>query len=232
MLVAAAAFLIQSRGPTFRDHLTLSDERSVLTLPDSTRVVLGAYSRLRVPHEFGASRRAVELEGEAHFVVRHDIARPFIVRTPHGSVEVLGTAFTVRAYPGENLEVVVVAGVVALRAPAGTAPIRLGPGDRGVMDLRGVATVTRAAAAGVLVFDSTRLDSAIARLAGLYGVDIALSPPSLAERRLTLTVGTESASDALAALAHALNLEFGRAGDSVCISEPPDRPRSASWRCP
>ncbi len=250
-VAASAVFVIAvwqlfPRGPRATEHVTVPGQRSHLTLLDGTGVVLSVDSRLRVPKDYGVVRRAVELEGEAYFVVRHDSARPFLVRTAQGSVEVVGTEFNVRVYPGERLEVVVVAGEVALRAKHDAPATTLRPRDRGVIDASGVVTVTPDVvlnrddpSIGELVFNDERLDSAIERLGRLYGLRIALGDTSLAQQRVTLTLST-SADEGLAELAKALNLEVAVAGRSACISIPPppayDPTYSAAvpsgWRCP
>ncbi|MBK1439249.1 FecR family protein [Parapedobacter sp. ISTM3] len=75
-------------------------------LPDGTLVWLNAGSSLRFPSSFTETGRAVALSGEAYF----DVAKqtdannrriPFMVRTKHQSVEVLGTQFNINAYEDE-----------------------------------------------------------------------------------------------------------------------------------
>jgi ferric-dicitrate binding protein FerR (iron transport regulator) len=71
-----------------------------LGLPDGTRVVLEPGSTLRYPAQFGGPRREIHLTGEAAFDVFHNPARPFQVYTEKVVTTVLGTCFSVRAYPG------------------------------------------------------------------------------------------------------------------------------------
>src|SRR5207247_5648605 len=117
LLVAGAAFWSRRSPPAApREYATAPGHRAALTLPDGSRVLLSVGTRLLVPRDYGVVVRAVELEGEAYFAVRHDPARPFLVRTEHGTTEDLGTEFDVRAYRDEqSLQVVVATGRVALR---------------------------------------------------------------------------------------------------------------------
>lgn len=46
----------------------------------------------------------VKLEGEAYFEVAKDDEKPFIVKSQHQEVRVLGTHFNVKAYPDDRLE--------------------------------------------------------------------------------------------------------------------------------
>src|SRR5207302_10515863 len=123
-----------------REYVTAPGQRLAVSFSDGSCVLLGVASRLRVPRDYGVRTRAVELDGEAYFVVRHDPAHPFVVRTPYGTAEDLGTEFDVHAYGHEDgVQVVVAKGSVALRAPsaAGTSRLNLRARDRGVIDARG-----------------------------------------------------------------------------------------------
>src|SRR6266545_3994021 len=116
-------------------YATARGQLSSLTLPDGSRVLLGADTRMRVPRDYGARSRTVDLEGEAYFVVEYDAERPFIVRTEHGSTQDLGTEFAVRAYRQEtSVEVVVAEGRVALRGLRGAdrVLVTLRPRERAV----------------------------------------------------------------------------------------------------
>lgn len=73
-----------------------------VTLSDGTRVWLNAESKLNYPPHFEGDTREVTLEGEAYFEVAKNPDQPFIVKTTQMDIEVLGTAFNVRAYEGEE----------------------------------------------------------------------------------------------------------------------------------
>lgn len=73
-------------------------EKQVMTLPDSTVVILNSGSILIYPDTFAGAERKVYLMGEAIFDVTGDASRPFIVNTEEFSVKVLGTLFNVSSY--------------------------------------------------------------------------------------------------------------------------------------
>src|SRR3989449_2251883 len=126
VLVIAGRAAWQRRAPAVpaREYVTAPGQRLAVSFSDGSRVLLGVASRLRVPRDYGVRTRAVELEGEAYFVVRHDPAHPFLVRTAHGTTEDLGTEFDVRAYREEkSVQVVVAAGRVALRRGGGRGSV-------------------------------------------------------------------------------------------------------------
>src|SRR4051812_20643298 len=64
-------------------------------LPDGTMVQLKDDAEISVAYS-PAVRRVVLLRGEAHFEVRHDSARPFIVAVDSVEVRAVGTAFVVQ----------------------------------------------------------------------------------------------------------------------------------------
>ncbi|WP_430815151.1 FecR family protein [Carboxylicivirga sp. RSCT41] len=73
-----------------------------LVLPDGTQVYLNADSELTYPVTFSGNKRKVLLKGEAYFDVLADQNRPFIVDCGDQSIEVMGTAFNVSAYEGDD----------------------------------------------------------------------------------------------------------------------------------
>jgi transmembrane sensor len=99
----ALAMLILMAGPQLALRLTMqeetqgtaSGERRSLSLPDGTRVLLNAQSRLQV--HFSPQQREVRLlQGEALFTISHEPRRPFHVRIDNILVEDVGTSFDVR----------------------------------------------------------------------------------------------------------------------------------------
>jgi len=222
LVIAGAAFWSHRSPPAApREYATAPGQRAALTFPDGSRVLLSVGTRLLVPRDYGVVVRAVELEGEAYFAVRHDPARPFLVRTEHGTTEDLGTEFDVRAYRDEqSLQVVVATGRVALRGTeAADSVLMLRPRERGVIASSGSATVTTrvslehylAWTRGTLRFDDAPLLSVLAQLERWYDLDIQIADPSLRQERLTIAFTTESADEAVTALARVLGVRFTRA---------------------
>jgi transmembrane sensor len=88
---------------------TRNGSKTKITLPDGSKVWLNAGSKLVYNKEFGNQTREVELSGEAFFDVVHINAPqngekiPFIIHTRQLDIRVVGTAFNVKSYPGENI---------------------------------------------------------------------------------------------------------------------------------
>ena len=78
-------------------------ENRVIFLPDGSTVILSSGSKLNYPSSFdGMKKREVFLEGQAFFDIKHNPSRPFIVHTGKVETTVLGTAFNIKAIPGEK----------------------------------------------------------------------------------------------------------------------------------
>lgn len=83
--------------------VTRKGDRNRLILPDGTQVWLNAESRLEYNKGYGITNRAVILSGEAYFDVVKNTEMPFTIQTDKIHIKVTGTAFNVKAYPGEKV---------------------------------------------------------------------------------------------------------------------------------
>jgi len=104
-----------------------------MVLPDGTKVWVNSASELSYPLAFGKSIRQVELRGEAYFEVAHEKNRPFIVRTAHGDIKVLGTAFNLTAYNSASSNVTLINGSIQLTNKNKTTK-QLIPGQKAEFD--------------------------------------------------------------------------------------------------
>lgn len=86
--------------------------KQFINLPDGSTVFLNEGSELRYEASFGEEIREVALTGEAYFDVAHNPDKPFMVRTGEVNTRVLGTAFNVQAFDGEEVVVTVTRGKV------------------------------------------------------------------------------------------------------------------------
>lgn len=106
-----------------------------LVLSDGTRVHANAESRLTYPVSFTGNKREVYLTGEALFEVAKDTLHPFIVHTPYGIVEVVGTRFNVNTYEKNQTTVTLEEGAVKVycEEKKGTEQKSLSPGEQAVI---------------------------------------------------------------------------------------------------
>lgn len=103
-------------------------ERIAHTLPDNTQVELNAASQIKYKGKKWEEERIVQLTGEAMFDVVE--GNRFVVKTPNGQVEVLGTRFNVYTRNNE-LRVDCYSGRV--RVSDGTNSLILTPGNRAIL---------------------------------------------------------------------------------------------------
>lgn len=117
-----------------------SDNNTVVTLPDGSKVYLNADSRVKYPSEFSSDSRKIILTGEAFFEVTPDKKRPFIVSTGESVVKVLGTSFLVKN--SENkVKVYVETGKVSFyKEGLEESGILLNPGELGTLEKNSLTT--------------------------------------------------------------------------------------------
>jgi ferric-dicitrate binding protein FerR (iron transport regulator) len=77
-------------------------------LPDGTVVWLNAGTMVKYASDFNRNDREVYLDGEAFFDVVHDQGKPFDVHSGNVQTHVLGTAFSISAYPNSLINNVTV----------------------------------------------------------------------------------------------------------------------------
>lgn len=204
-------------------------QKSNLVLPDGTKVMVNAGSRLFLPKESEPDKREVWLDGEAFFEVTKNPHQPFVVHTSDIQVKVLGTTFNVRAYGDEKLvETTLVEGRVELNTTEGNGQdVSLLPDHKAIFvkskDAELGAALRRefgeplkvgqilvsgkidpglaiSWTQGKLIFDDEYFDVIIRRLERYYGVQIHLADESLKNMKYTGTIKNISLDQALRAL--------------------------------
>jgi transmembrane sensor len=213
-------------------YSTGTGKRDSIRLADGSRVILGPDSRLTVPADFGGTTRAVSLDGDAYFDVRHDAAKPFSVRVANALIEDVGTTFTVETDPGDTTTVSVMSGVVRLR-PATEAPTTgatLSAGDRGTLTSDGrvhaqqnvVVADDSAWTTGKLVFRDASLVRVAGELRRWYGLRLGIADSSLVRRTVNTTfMADEPVDSVLNVLSLMLGARVERVGrsDSATIHQ-------------
>ncbi|HWU79073.1 MAG TPA: FecR domain-containing protein [Caulobacter sp.] len=175
------------------DYLTGEGQKSVVDLPDGTRVTLDADSALDVAFA-GGWRDVRLLKGHAFFDVAHDRAHPFAVRAAGRVVLALGTQFDVRL-ASDGLRVVLAEGSVSVSSPSGgaSAPsVELSPGQAFSAQPGGAGQVSPAnldeALAwkqGVVEFRDQPLSEAVGVLNRYTRAQIVIRDPEVAALRIT-----------------------------------------------
>jgi len=180
-------------------ELTATDQvLNTFALPDGTLVTLNNDTKVFYPKKFGRKTREITIEGEAFFEVKPNKNKPFIIHAGKAQIKVLGTSFSVSAYPETKLvEIIVQTGKVQvmnqMTEALQTDELILTPGDKGTLvyasktlqktinhDPNFLAWKTRN-----LIFKATSLREVIGNLEKVYKVNIRLADPKLNDLLLT-----------------------------------------------
>jgi transmembrane sensor len=199
ILVASGVYYSwQQRRAWFpAEHIIASSETHRLQLSDGTTVVLNADTRLVYDDNFGKNgKREVTLVGEAFFDVRHDAANPFIIHSLGTITRVLGTAFSINAYPqNRDVRVTVTRGLVQVGDEQGKIYGRIYPDQQIVVARPLVHYDIHNMDADMAVlwkedrfeFNDVSLEDAIARINARFGVTIVIENPALKKCRVQAT---------------------------------------------
>lgn len=209
---------------------TKSGERKKIRLPDGTSVLLNAKSTLSITKGFNDRCREVTLTGEAFFDVVHDQHKPFKVHTSDFNINVLGTAFNVKAYPDEtSSEATLIRGLITMEAVNGNGgTIMLKPSQKvtfyknAVIQQKSKLLKPTAPQPEITINHYTKIkDSTIVETAWTqnrieiydqdfdeirnilekwYNVEIKFTDPSIEKYRFTATITNESIDEVLHAL--------------------------------
>jgi ferric-dicitrate binding protein FerR (iron transport regulator) len=216
----------------FVEKITPRGSRQTYRLHDGSSAHLNAGSRIVYPAHFSDADRRLRLEGQAYFDVRQDRQRPFIIAAREVTIEVLGTAFDVQAYPeSARITVTVASGKVKVSNPARPREqvyltqnqqltFEVAAGTFSVRDVD--ANQEMAWRQGVLRFNKTPVAEVEQVLERWYQVEIAVADPALYARKLTGDHKNESLASVLEALSFALNADFTRDGDTITLNSKKD----------
>ncbi len=162
-----------------------------LVLSDGTKVWINSDSELTFPVKFIGNTRQISLVGEAYFEVTKDVDRPFLVNSKGSTVEVLGTAFNVRAYADEKrIETTLVEGSVKMSLNNENAVLL--PGQQGVVndksaiDVRQVDTrLYTSWKDGMFTFKSLSLEEIMKTFCRWYDIEVQFEEQSLKQLHFT-----------------------------------------------
>lgn len=172
---------------------TARREVKQLTLPDGTQVWLNTASSLRYQEDFGQKARTVYLSGEAYFDVKQNEEQPFIIHTGNISTTVLGTAFNIRAYPGQqDVTVAVSSGKVRVQygkektaTLTGGQLVKVRPEGSSDAPRPIIASEAAPWKEGKMAYDGEKLADIISDLERTYDVRILIVRTELGEERVS-----------------------------------------------
>lgn len=215
--VAARAVIAQTPAPS-KVH--------TIHLPDGSTVVLNTSSRLDYPTAFTGKTREVYLSGEGYFEIRTVPGQPFLVHTGRLTTRVLGTAFDIKAYPGDGtIDITVTKGKVqvlsehrSLGTLVANQQIHFVPGTEAVRQLTVDTQPIVAWKTSEIFYDNITMDSAARNLAQRFGVTVAFRNDALRACRVTATFSPDDGlEDILTVLCGVTQSTYTTQGKAVTL---------------
>ncbi|MCD2424670.1 DUF4974 domain-containing protein [Niabella pedocola] len=216
-------------------------EHKTIFLPDSTKVLLNAGSRLLVSPTFGKQDRNVYLTGEALFEVAHNKALPFIVHVAQYKIKAVGTRFNVKAYTNDRYsETSLLEGKVQILLPKGDNDIiyrTLQVNQKFVMNIPDSVTASVTAkpevmplsyhdsnqnietawVSDLLIFENQPLSEIKNILERSYNVTINITNSDVAHYHYTATFQHEAIEEVLKALQLSYSFSYKKEGNQITI---------------
>lgn len=207
--------------------VSTSGEHQKITLPDSSTVILNSKSSISYPKFFAADKRDVTLQGEGYFDIKHNKSKPFSVTTGTLVTRVLGTAFNIKAYNGDqNIAVTVTRGKVGVTKGNSTLGILL-PNQQIVFNTgRQKLSVNKVIASEIvrwkdsdIFFDDTSMAQAMELLSRKFATPIAFSNPAIKDCKFSATfLKGESLKEILEIVCSFNNAQYSYGNEGIIIS--------------
>ncbi len=227
----ASIFIFRSLSKTELIALsTKHGQKQMVELPDGTKVYLNSESDLSYNTEFGNDTREVTFSGEAFFEVTRNADKPFIVKTKHIGVEVLGTTFNFRAFADKgDYQLDLKTGKVlfySMDPETGETmeQIILNPGEKGtyttssnsILKQKSINANYLSWHTGILEFVNCPLDEVVSAIETAYNVDIEIDP-LLASNKLTARFQNQKLESIFETLQTIFNCKIEKEGDTIRI---------------
>lgn len=207
---------------------TASGERKQISLPDGSQVWLNGNTKITFITSKKNSKRILYLSGQGFFDIKHNVNKPFIVKTPHASIKVLGTRFDVIAYPDDAVtEAVLTGGSILFTTNKVHKQIsrHIDPGQKvSINYLSGQLKVINVDTTfytlwreGKLLFRNETFARVAKAMEHKYGIQIIFKDQSLSEERLNGYLEKESLREALEALKLTLQFQYKIENEEVII---------------
>lgn len=205
------------------DYRTATGSQTTVPLPDGSMMVLNTDTAVATDFE-GGRRHVRLLRGEAFFDVVHDPAHPFTVSGHYGEVQVLGTAFSVRAGDDEDQVVLERGRVQVLCLCDGEGKAELAPGEAVSITATAVSfvraadpTVTLAWREGRIIFENASLGAVLDELRRYHRGPIVVADERVSRLIVTGNYRLDDVEGALRTLADAAGVGFYRIPGGIII---------------
>lgn len=211
---------LPTRSEAWHTVETLPGQKSILDLPDGTRVWMNSGTSISYPIDFMEQSREIKLQGEAFFDVVHDKKRPFIVSMNDLNVQVLGTEFNVSNYKNENDNFIYLkSGSIQLLSTKNNTDrllYRMKPGERAIysknrdklMIGRGHDDECLAWLDGKLIFRDESIADVVRKLNRWFNVEISVIDEEILDYSYTATFQHETLEQILELLKRSSGIKY------------------------
>jgi ferric-dicitrate binding protein FerR (iron transport regulator) len=218
---------VESNEPVLNEISMEKGHRGGVTLSDGTKVFINSDSKIIIPNIFKSDKREVYLEGEAYFDVAKNPNKPFLIRTKGAVVEVLGTSFAVRNYPGDKIiQTVVSEGTVSFSSEdkKNRKSVILTAGNLGRLNLENNEIKTEHVddvgfylswKDGYLKFKDESMKEVAKQLERKYDIEVVFDSKEIAEMNLTAELRSRSLARVLETISMSLKIEYTLLQDRV-----------------
>ncbi len=230
--------------PTTLEYRTAVGHQLSVSLQDGSTIELNTDTLIEVDYTDG-ERKIVLLRGEAHFEVKEDVGRPFVVFAGNGAVRAVGTEFNVYLTEDSAVEVTVTEGIVEVSrsdGPAGRAnqtenplvpkaPARIGKGQvvrygqaSAVAPIPAPDVERRLAwRRGMLSFDGESLEEVVAQVSRYTDIEIIIVDADLRDLRVGGVIKSSDVTALVGLLETAFAVEVRREARRIYLSSPRKR---------
>ena len=185
---------------TWQEVVVPRGNRMKLILPDKSSVWLNNETRFKYASDFSSGNREVELSGEAYFDIQHDAEHPFVVKIGDRRIKVLGTKFSVNAYPEDRMiETSLITGSVEFDSHQkvnGESKFLIEPGNSLFYDKRNNSVTLQKIQSsyyqywenGVYAFKDESFESLAVKIKRIFNVEIIFQDDYLKKKTYTGTI--------------------------------------------
>jgi ferric-dicitrate binding protein FerR (iron transport regulator) len=216
-----------STSPAQVHFQTELGNRSVVFLPDGSKVWLNAKSDLRYDTGFNISERTVFLTGEAYFEVEKG-EKPFIVDVNDFKVKVYGTKFNISAYDDDQIiHTCLETGKISIESPK-SKELNLKPGELAAynkstshLEVKAVDPVEYSGwRLNKIYLHNEPIDVLAKKLERKYNITIEFYPSSIGKKiHYSGVFGDENLEEILVAISTASGLRYQKKGNHYQIKK-------------
>lgn len=190
-------------------------QKSIIMLPDGSRVYLNSNSHLKYENDPIAGERIIHLTGEAFFEVAKDEERPLVVYTNGIKTTAVGTSFNINAYDhNSSAKVYLKSGKVEVQSENNF--IHLSPGEgvsfnttnNKLMRVTLDAHKVLGWKSNLIIFDNSNLEEVVRTLENWYGITINVEGKSNSKWRINGEFENEKLENILRSLSFTSTFDY------------------------